>query len=138
MVIPIIVAIPSINDRLRFDPKFRVAAVPTLDPSLWTTTPDPVATIPVNLEPSPTKFVAVITPEYSALPLSVKVIPVPILIVLSIPLRVNDELPIVKIPVILASPTTTRSVVAPPTVTLLNVEIPTDIPRLEVLPSPSV
>ena len=65
-------------------------------------------------------------------------IPVPILIVLSIPLRVNDELPIVKIPVILASPTTTRSVVAPPTVTLLNVEIPTDIPRLEVLPSPSV
>ena len=54
------------------------------------------------------------------------------------PSRVNDAVPIVKMPVILASPITTRAVVAPPTVTVLNVETPTDIPRLEVLPSPNV
>ena len=60
------------------------------------------------------------------------------MIILLVPSRVNDEVPIVKMPVILASPFTNSAVVAPPTTTLLKVETPTNIPRLEVFPRPKV
>ena len=51
--VALIVATPPAIDALILVPKFIVAAVPTGDPSSWITTPDPVATTPVNPEPSP-------------------------------------------------------------------------------------
>ena len=67
-----IVTIPAdTGDTDRLSPKSIVPAVPTKVPLFLTTTPEPDATIPVNPEPSPTKFVAVTTPVILILPVPV-------------------------------------------------------------------
>jgi len=54
---------PEIGDTERFDPKFIVAAVPTVDPPSKITTPEPDPTTPVRPDPSPTNDDAVTAPE---------------------------------------------------------------------------
>ena len=49
------------------DVKFTVPAVPTVEPSSFTTIPEPDATTPVNPEPSPKYFVAVTKPAIETL-----------------------------------------------------------------------
>ena len=63
-----------------------------------------VFAIPVSPLPLPTKEVAVITP--ATIPEELNVSPVPTLIILVLPLSVMLPVPIVRIPVTLASPTT--------------------------------
>ena len=58
------VTIPAeIADTSKFVEKLIVPAVPTVEPSCLTTTPDPDPVIPVSPDPSPTKVVAVTIPE---------------------------------------------------------------------------
>ena len=123
---------------------------------------------PVNPSPLPTNVVAVTMPENVALPLldivaadptsnpfavttptksespvDVRVTPVPILTLLSLPSIVTDPVPIVKIPVILASPCTINAVVAVPVLTFtpfINEDKPTkvDTPAVTCKPSEPV
>ena len=61
------VTIPAeIAETSRFVPKLIVPAVPTVEPSCLTTTPEPDAVIPVNPEPSPLNDVAVKIPDTTA------------------------------------------------------------------------
>jgi len=57
-------------DTLKLAPKSIDDAVPTRVPSSLIMTPDPVATIPVRPEPSPTKDVAVNVPTTLAPPIT--------------------------------------------------------------------
>ena len=71
------VAIPALNVAATPPPtKLIVAAVPTVDPSSFTITPDPDAVTPVSPEPSPLNCVAVIIPV-TFTPSEFAVIPVP-------------------------------------------------------------
>ena len=59
----VIVTIPAeIADTSKLVEKLIVPAVPILDPSCCTTTPEPEAVTPVSPEPSPTNLVAVMIP----------------------------------------------------------------------------
>ena len=81
--------------------------------------PENILTVP-NVETPET-----IKPSLNeALPLSLIVTPVPIIIWLLVPSNVSELVPIVKIPVIRASPLTMSCVVPPPTTVLPNVETP--------------
>ena len=65
--VAVIVTIPAeIADTSKFVEKLIVPAVPILDPSCCTTTPEPDAVTPVSPEPSPTNFCAVTIPVYVA------------------------------------------------------------------------
>ena len=67
-----IVTIPAdAGETDKFAPKSIVPAVPTVEPLFFITIPVPDATTPVNPEPSPTKFVAVIIPLILTLPVPV-------------------------------------------------------------------
>ena len=111
-----------------------------------------VVAVPVT---SPTKEDAVTIPEYSAFPLvsaillpptsiefvfALSVIPVPILTVFASGSKVIVSVPTERIPVILASPLTTKSSVknpvSTPTWSSVVVTTPTDKPVLLVLPKP--
>jgi hypothetical protein len=55
-----------------------------------------------------------------------------------VPSIVTEPVPMVRIPVILASPPTTNSVVAPPTTVLLNVDTPVTDKPLPTCKSPEM
>ena len=84
----------------------------------------------VNNDPDPLNVVAVTTPVTTkpllnvAAPVELMVVPVPRTILLLEPSRVIELVPIVRMPVILASPITINCVVPPPTIVFPSVEIP--------------
>ena len=82
---------------------------------------------------------AVTIPTKSESPVDVRVTPVPILTLLSLPSIVTDPVPIVKIPVIRASPATINAVFAVPALTLIplrNDVNPTKVDTPEVTCKP--